>query len=137
MSGRDDLSLAELIASLARDVPDLLGKELRLARVEAKSGLDRLQAAMGRLALAIAFAIGAIGLALAAAVSALTVLLVSRGLEMPIASALSTAIVTAVAAVIAAALFWSARQSLRAARSSLDESVATLAESATSVMEKF
>jgi len=137
MSAQGDRSLADLIASLGRDIPDLLGKEVRLARTEAKAGLDHLLGAMGRLVLALAFAVGAIGLALAAAVSGLTAWLVSRGMEPAPASAWSTSGVMLIAALIAGALYWSARRTLRTARSLLDDSVATLTESAAGVMDKF
>src|SRR5689334_19110833 len=137
MPAHDDRSLAELIASLARDVPDLLGKEIHLARVEAKSALDHLTGALGRLALALALAVGAVGLALAAMVSGLTAWLVSRGLAHELAAAISTTTITLIAILIAAAFYWSARRSLRAARNSLDDSLSTLSESAANVMDKF
>lgn len=128
MSGADPRSLLELLAALARDIPDLIHKEVVLARGEARRALDLSLVALRRLALGSVIAVGAVGLALAALVSALTALLVSRGVEPYVASMLSTSAVTVAAGSAAWLLFASARRSLEAARSSLDDSVRTLAE---------
>jgi len=42
MSETDPRSLLELLAALARDIPDLVHKEVVLARVEARRALDLL-----------------------------------------------------------------------------------------------
>jgi hypothetical protein len=128
MSEADPRSLLELLAALARDIPDLVHKEVVLARVEARHALDLLLGALRRLALGSVIAVGAVGLALAALVSAVTALLVARGIEPSVASLVSTSAVTVIAGSVAWLLFASARRSLEAARSSLDDSMRTLAE---------
>ena len=128
MSETDPRSLLELLAALARDIPDLVHKEVVLARVEARRALDLLLVALRRLALGSVIAVGAVGLALAALVNALTALLVARGVEPSMANLLSTSTVTIVAGSAAWLLFASARRSLEASRSSLDDSMRTLAE---------
>ncbi|HWU32308.1 MAG TPA: phage holin family protein [Marmoricola sp.] len=128
MSEPDPRSLIELLAALARDIPDLVHKEVALARTEARRALDLLLIALRRLALGSVIAVGAVGLALAALVSALSALLIARGIEPSMASLISTSAVTVVAGSAALLLFASARRSLEAARSSLDDSMRTLAE---------
>ena len=66
MSEPDPRSLLELVTGLARDIPDLLQKEVRLARSEVARALGLLLVAIGRLAIGSVVAIGAIGVALAA-----------------------------------------------------------------------
>lgn len=133
----DPRSLLELLAGLARDVPDLLQKEVQLARNEASRALDLLLVAIRRLALGSVIAIGAVGVALAALVNAVSAILIARGVDAPIASVIAATSVTVVAALIAWILFASAIRSLRAARASLDDGVRTLSDSAADVMEKF
>jgi hypothetical protein len=137
MAEADPRSLAELIAGLARDIPDLLGKEVELAKAEARRALELLLSALGRLALGSVVGIGAVGVALAALVSGLSALLISRGVDPALAGTLSATIVTLVAALVASLLFWSAVRALRAARASLESGVGTITESAARVMEKF
>jgi hypothetical protein len=137
MSEADPRSLLELLAALARDIPELLQKEVRLARSEATRALDLVLVAVRWLALGSAIAVSAVGVALAAIVSAISALLIARGIEPPIADVVATTSVTLVAVLIASLLFISAVHSLRAARASLDQGVQTLTESAANVMEKF
>ena len=137
MSEADPRSLLELLAALAADIPDLLQKEVRLARAEATRALDLLLVAIRWLALGSAIAVGAVGVALAALISAISALLIARGMEPSTAGVIATSSVTVVAALIALLLFASAVRSLRAARASLDHGMQTLAESAGNVMEKF
>lgn len=137
MAEADPRSLLELLVSLARDIPDLLQKEVRLARNQATRALDLLLIAIRRIALGSVIGIGAVGVALAALISSIAALLVSRGIELALANVIATALVTAAAAIAASLLFLSAIRSLRAARDSLDAGVHTLAETAADVMEKF
>jgi len=137
MAEADPRSLLELLVSLARDIPDLLQKEVRLARNQATRALDLLLIAIRRIALGSVIGIGAVGVALAALISSIAALLVSRGIELALANVIATALVTEAAAIAASLLFLSAIRSLRAARDSLDAGVHTLAETAADVMEKF
>jgi len=137
MADPDPRSLIELLAGLAKDIPDLLQKEMQLARNEASRALDLLLVAIRRLALGSVIAIGAVGVALAALVNAASALLIARGIDPPAASVIAAASVTVIAALVAWILFASAIRSLRAARASLDDGVRTLSESAADVMEKF
>ena len=137
MADPDPRSLIELLAGLARDIPDLLQKEMQLARNEASRALDLLLVAIRRLALGSVIAIGAVGVALAALVNAASALLIARGIDPPAASVIAAASVTVIAALVAWILFASAIRSLRAARASLDDGVRTLSDSAADVMEKF
>jgi hypothetical protein len=136
MADPDPRSLVELLAGLARDIPDLLQKEIRLARNEATRALDLLLIAISRLALGSVIAIGAIGVALAALVNAISAILIGRGVSAPVASVIAATSVTAIAALIAWILFASAIRALRAARASIDDGVRTLTDSAADVMEK-
>jgi len=137
MSEPDPRSLLELLAGLARDIPDLLQKEVQLARSEASRALDLLLVAIRRLALGSVVAIGAVGVALAALVNATSAILIARGVDAPMASVMAATSVTVTAALSAWILFASAIRSLRAARASLDDGVRTLSDSAADVMEKF
>lgn len=137
MSEPDPRSLLELVTGLARDIPDLLQKEVRLARSEVARALGLLLVAIGRLAIGSVVAIGAIGVALAALVNAVSAALIARGVEPPVASVIAASAVTLTAALIAGLLFMSAIRSLKAAQASLDGSVRTLAESAADIVEKF
>jgi hypothetical protein len=137
MADPDPRSLIELLAGLARDIPDLLQKEVQLARSEATRAIDLLLMAIRRLALGSVIAIGAVGVALAALVNAVSAILIARGVDAPVASVIAAGSVTVIAAFIAWILFASAIRSLRAARDSLDDGVRTLADSAADVMEKF
>ncbi|HVY50682.1 MAG TPA: phage holin family protein [Devosia sp.] len=128
MANADPRSLPELLADLARDIPDLVQKEIGLARSEARNALTLLLSALRRLLLGSALAVGAIGLGLAALVSALAALLVSYGFEPQFARAVSTAAVTLLAGLAAWLLIVSATRSLEAARTSFDDSVRTLAQ---------
>ena len=136
MADPDPRSLMELLAGLARDIPDLLQKEVQLARSEAMRAIDLLLIAVRRLALGSVIAIGAVGVALAALVNAVSAILVARGVDAPIASVIAASSVTVIAALIAWILFASAIRSLRAARTSLDDGVRVLSDSAADVMEK-
>ena len=136
MADPDPRSLMELLAGLARDIPDLLQKEVQLARSEAMRAIDLLLIAVRRLALGSVIAIGAVGVALAALVNAVSAILVARGVDAPIASVIAASSVTVIAAVMAWILFASAIRSLRAARTSLDDGVWVLSDSAADVMEK-
>ena len=136
MADPDPRSLMELLAGLARDIPDLLQKEVQLARSEAMRAIDLLLIAVRRLALGSVIAIGAVGVALAALVNAVSAILVAQGVDAPIASAIAASSVTVIAALIAWILFASAIRSLRAARTSLDDGVRVLSDSAADVMEK-
>jgi hypothetical protein len=137
MADPDPRSLIELLAGLARDIPDLLQKEMQLARSEASRALDLLLVAIRRLALGSVIAIGAVGVALAVLVNAASALLIARGIDPPAASVIAAASVTVIAALAAWILFASAIRSLRAARASLDDGVRTLSDSAADVMERF
>jgi hypothetical protein len=137
MSDPDPRSLLELLAGLARDIPDLFQKEVRLARGEAARALELLLSALGRLALGSVIAIGAVGVALAALVNAVSAVLITRGVDPPLASVIAASTVTLIAALIAWLFFMSAVRSLKAARASLDGSVRTLTESAADIVEKF
>ena len=137
MTEPDPRSLLELLAGLARDIPDLLQKEVQLARNEASRALDLLLVAIRRLALGSVIAIGAVGVALAALVNAVSAILIARGFDAPAASVVAATSVTVIAALAAWILFASAIRSLRAARASLDDGVRTLSDSAADVMEKF
>ena len=136
MADPDPRSLMELLAGLARDIPDLLQKEVQLARSEAMRAIDLLLIAVRRLALGSVIAIGAVGVGLAALVNAVSAILVARGVDAPIASVIAASSVTVIAAVMAWILFASAIRSLRAARTSLDDGVRVLSDSAADVMEK-
>lgn len=137
MSDPDPRSLLELLAGLARDIPDLLQKEVRLARSEAARALELLLGALGRLAIGSVIAVGAVGVALAALVNAVSAVLIARGVDPPLASVIAASTVTLIAALIAWLLFMSAVRSLKAAQASLDGSVRTLTESAADIVEKF
>ena len=137
MTEPDPRSLLELLAGLARDIPDLLQKEVQLARNEASRALDLLLVAIRRLALGSVIAIGAVGVALAALVNAVSAILIARGFDAPAASVVAATIVSVIAALAALILIAIAIRSLRAARASLDDGVRTLSDSAADVMEKF
>lgn len=137
MAESDPRSLADLVRALAADIPDLVGKEVQLAKAEARRALDLLLAALGQLAVGAVIGIGAIGVGLAALVNGITAILVARGMELPLASTVAAASVTAIAAIAAGLFLWGAMRALRAAQASLDSSAATVAESAVSIMEKF
>ena len=81
MSAPDPRSLLELIASLVHDIPELLEKEVRLARSEAARALDLLLVAIRRFALGSVVAVGAVGVALAALVNAVTAALIAAGMQ--------------------------------------------------------
>ena len=136
MADPDPRSQMELLAGLARDIPDLLQKEVQLARSEAMRAIDLLLIAVRRLALGSVIAIGAVGVGLAALVNAVSAILVARGVDAPIASVIAASSVTVIAALTAWILFASAIRSLRAARTSLDDGVRVLSDSAADVMEK-
>lgn len=133
----DPRSLLELVAALARDIPELLQKEVRLARSEAARALALLLVAIRRLAFGSVIAVGAVGLALAALVNGVSALLIAWGVAPSLAALAATSGVTVVAGAIAWLLFASAVRSLEAAKRSLEGSVRTLSESAEDVMEKF
>lgn len=137
MSEPDSRSLLELVSALAREIPELLGKEVQLAKAEARRALDLLLAALARLAVGAVIGVGAIGVGLAALVNGLTAILAARGMDLPMASTIAATGVTAIAMLSAGLLLFSAARALRAARTSLDSSVAAVTESAASVMEKF
>jgi hypothetical protein len=137
MSAQDPRSLLELIASLVHDIPELLEKEVRLARSEAARALDLLLVAIRRFALGSVVAVGAVGVALAALVNAVTAALIAAGMQASLAALAATTAVTLLAIAVAWLLLASAIRSLEAARASLDGSVRTLRESAEDVMEKF
>lgn len=137
MSAPDPRSLLELIASLVHDIPELLEKEVRLARSEAARALDLLLVAIRRFALGSVVAVGAVGVALAALVNAVTAALIAAGMQASLAARAATTAVTLLAIAVAWLLLASAIRSLEAARASLDGSVRTLRESAEDVMEKF
>ncbi len=137
MSEPDSRSLLELVSALAREIPELLDKEVQLAKAEARRALDLLLAALARLAVGAVIGVGAIGVGLAALVNGLTAILAARGMDLPMASTIAATGVTAIATLSAGLLLFSAARALRAARTSLDSSVAAVTESAASVMEKF
>ena len=137
MSDPDPRSLLELLAGLARDIPDLLQKEVRLARSEAARALELLLGALGRLAVGSVVGVGAVGVALAALVNGVSAVLIGRGVDPPLAAVIAASVVTLTAALIAGLCFMSAVRSLKAARASLDGSVRTLRESAADIVEKF
>ena len=137
MSEPDPRSILELLAGLARDIPDLLQKEVRLARSEAARALELLLGAFGQLALGFVIAIGAVGVALAALVNAISAVLIARSVDPSLASVIAAGTVTFIAALFAWLFFASAVRSLRAAQASLDGSMRTLAESAADMVEKF
>jgi hypothetical protein len=137
MAEQDPRSLLELMAGLARDIPRLLEKEVRLARSEAARALALILVAIRRLALGSVVAVGAVGIALAALVNAISALLIARGMEPSLAAAASTTAVTLIASLVAWLLFASAIRALEAARTSLESGMRTLGETAEDVMEKF
>jgi hypothetical protein len=97
-------TLAELIASLAREVTTLLHNELELAKAEAAEALQSLTAAARLMVISIIFGVGAAGVLLAALVNAATLVLVHLGLDQALAGAVAATAV-GVTAAIAAALF--------------------------------
>jgi hypothetical protein len=123
-------SLLDLLTSLARDIPELFRKELRLVKAEASEALDLLLTALGRLAAGAAVAVAAVGVLLAAAVSWTTTLLIARGLEPSLAGSVAATSVACLAAIVAWLLFVSAARRLRAAQASLDDGVSALTASA-------
>ena len=118
-----DESLAGLIASLARDIPELLNRQLRLAKADAAQVLGMLLSAMQRLAVGSVIGVGAVAVLLAALVSGLAAILVSLGFELALAACIAAATVAFVAGAIAAALIWTAVNTMNAAKASLEESV--------------
>ena len=86
MSAPDPRSLLELVASLVHDIPELLEKEVRLARSEAARALDLLLVAIRRFALGSVVAVGAVGVALAALVNAVTAALIAAGMQASLAA---------------------------------------------------
>ena len=136
MAEQDQRSLLELLAALARDVPELLEKEIYLARSEAARALALLLVVIRRLALGSVVAIGAVGVALAAAVNAITALLIAKGMDPSMAAVASTSAVTLLAIIVSGLLFASAVHSLRAAKLSFESSLRTLSEAAEDTMEK-
>jgi len=137
MVEQDPRSLLELMAALARDIPQLFEKEVRLARGEASRALSLLLIAIRRLVLGSVVAVGAVGIALAALVSAVSALLIARGIDPSLAAVASTSAVTLLASLVAWVLFAGAIRSLEAARQSLGGGIRTLSETAEDVMEKF
>jgi len=133
----DPRSLLELMAALARDIPQLLEKEVRLARGEAARALALLLVAVRRLALGSVIAVAAVGVALAALVNSVSAILIARGMDPSLAAVASTVAVTLIASSVAGLLFASAVRSLREAKSSLEGGMRTLGETAEDVMGKF
>jgi len=119
-------SLTELIASLARDIPELLDRQVRLAKADAALLLGMLLSAMRRLALGSVIGVGAVAVLLAALVSGLAAILIALGFELALAACIAAGIVAIIAGAISAALIWSAVSTMKAARSSLEESIQTL-----------
>lgn len=121
-----DESLAGLIAGLARDIPELLDRQVRLAKADAALVLGMLLGALQQLALGSVIGVGAVAVLLAALVSGIAAMLVAIGFELALAACLAAAVVALVAGAISAALIWGAVHTMKAARSSLEESLEAL-----------
>lgn len=135
-SSPEDRSLLNLLASLGRDVPELVRKEIELVKQEARRVLDRTQNAVVLVVLAIAFSLATVSLLLLAAVGATTSLLVAAGVDLPIAATLAALIVGLSGATISGILVALAARNLRDARSAIDETVGTLARDARAATEE-
>lgn len=122
-----DQSLAGLIAGLATSVPELLEREVRLARAEAAAILNLLLSAIRKLALVSVLAAGAIAILLLALVSGITAIFVNFGMELALAGCVAAAMVALVAGLTAWLLLENAIRTMRAARDTLESSVDTLA----------
>lgn len=122
----EDASLVELIGVIASDVPDLLRKEVQLARAELSGAANDASVAAGTLGMASILALVAGGVLVAgliwAAASLLTYWGVSPLLAGPVA-ALSVGALTALAAWL---MFRRAGRLIEAAGSKLNRSVDNL-----------
>jgi uncharacterized membrane protein YqjE len=130
-------SLADLVGNLSTEVVTLLHKEILLAKVEVGERFDALLRAAGLLALGLALAIGAIGVLLAAVVSGLAATLVHMGLEPALAGAIAALSVAIVFGGLAAALIAVAIAAMRRTSLSLDRTLASLADDAAALAERF
>lgn len=123
----EDQSLAELLASLASSIPNLVRDELELLRSQLAYAVARLQAASALLVVATALVMATVTLLVAAAVSGLTILFVSLGFEPAAAVALAALVVAILAGAFAAMLVIGARGEFRRAQAAIGQSIDAVA----------
>jgi hypothetical protein len=128
-------SLVELLAQLITDIPNLLTKEVQLAKVEIAVALNGFLSAAATLAIGSVLAIGATGVLIAAIVNALAAFLVYQGIDAALADTISASLVGVVIAVAAWWLIWRALAAMRTAAQHLQRTAGGVAADVALVSE--
>lgn len=128
--------LGELLGSLAGDISTLFRKEIQLAKAEASEKLSETMAGAVSLIIGAVLALGALGVLLSAIVLLLASFLVSLGVELTLANAVSAGIVTIVVGIIAWTFISRGLNALSTRNLNLNRTAASLGRDADIVKER-
>lgn len=132
----DGRSLADLLGSLASDLPGLFRKEIALAKAEAGEKLQKSLVGVEMLLAGAVLGIAALVVLLGALVSLLTAFFVAQGMAEHTAGALSAFIVAMVVGVVAWSMAKKGLSALKPDHLALERTAASLSRDADIVKER-